>query len=126
MSAAGTRRYAVDARSTDTFGRVLWNCREHHFVADGPVHNGAPGEAVTPAELFLAGIAACGVELVQAIAKTEDVPLQGSSVEISGELDPDDPVRSDVNVFNRVHISFLLSGVTEEQGELLVDRFKKR
>jgi hypothetical protein len=66
------------------------------------------------------------VELVEAIAKTEDVALQGARVEISGELDPDDPVRSDVNVFNRVHISFLLSGVTEEQGDLLVDRFKKR
>ena len=126
MSAAETRRYAVDARSTDTFGRVLWSCREHHFVADGPVHNGAPGEAVTPAELFLAGIATCGVELVQAIAKTEDMPLESASVEISGELDPNDPVRSDVNVFNRVHLSFRLWGVTEEQGSLLVDRFKKR
>ena len=126
MSAAEIRRYAVDARSTDTFGRVLWSCRDHHFVADGPVHNGAPGEAVTPAELFLAGIATCGVELVQAIAKTEDVPLADASVEISGELDPNDPVRTDVNVFNRVHLLFRLLGVTEEQGALLVDRFKKR
>jgi uncharacterized OsmC-like protein len=108
------------------FGRVLWSCREHHFVADGPVHNGAPGEAVTPAELFLGGIATCGVELVAAIAKTEGVPLSDASVEISGELDPSDPVRSDVNVFNRVRLSFRLGGVTEEQGALLVDRFKKR
>jgi uncharacterized OsmC-like protein len=126
MAAGETRRYAVRARSTDTFGRVLWSCREHHFVADGPVHNGAPGEAVTPAELFLAGIATCGVELVAAIAKAEDVPLGDASVEISGELDPNDPVRSDVNVFNRVRLSFRLAGVTEEQGALLVDRFKKR
>lgn len=126
MSGAETRRYAIRARSTDTFGRVLWSCREHHFVADGPVHNGAPGEAVTPAELFLAGIATCGVELVEAIAKAEDVPLGDASVEISGELDPNDPVRSDVNVFNRVRLSFRLAGVTEEQGALLVDRFKKR
>jgi uncharacterized OsmC-like protein len=126
MSAGATRQYAVHARSTDVFGRVLWSCREHHFVADGPVHNGAPGEAVTPAELFLAGIATCGVELVAAIAKAEDVPLGDASVEISGELDPSDPVRSDVNVFNRVRLSFRLGGVTQEQGALLVDRFKKR
>ena len=65
MSAVETRRYDVRARSTDMFGRVLWSCRDQHFVADGPVQNGCPGEAVTPAELFLAGIAACGVELVQ-------------------------------------------------------------
>jgi uncharacterized OsmC-like protein len=126
VSAAEIRRYAVEARSTSVFGRVLWSCREHHFVADGPVHNGAPGEAVTPAELFLAGIATCGIELIQAIARAEDVPLGDASAEISGELDPNDPVRSDVNVFNRVRLSFRLAGVTEEQGALLVDRFKKR
>jgi uncharacterized OsmC-like protein len=126
MSAGETRRYEVRARSTDTFGRVLWSCREQHFVADGPVQNGCPGEAVTPAELFLAGIAACGVELVEVIAKAEEVPLEAARVEISGEIDPDDPVRSDVNVFNRVRLSFRLAGVSAEQGELLVDRFKKR
>ena len=126
MSAGETRRYEVRARSTDTFGRVLWSCREQHFVADGPVQNGCPGEAVTPAEFFLAGIAACGVELVEVIAKAEEVPLEAARVEISGEIDPDDPVRSDVNVFNRVRLSFQLAGVTAEQGELLVERFKKR
>ena len=126
MAARDTRRYDVRASSTDTFGRVLWSCREQHFVADGPVHNGCPGEAVTPAELFLAGIAACGVELLQAIAKAENAPLAGVRAEISGELDSGSPVRSDVNVFNRVRLAFELSGVTEEQGSLLVDRFKKR
>lgn len=126
MAAGDTRRYDVRASSTDTFGRVLWSCREQHFVADGPVHNGCPGEAVTPAELFLAGIAACGVELLQAIAKAENAPLAGVRAEISGELDSGSPVRSDVNVFNRVRLAFELSGVTEEQGSLLVDRFKKR
>ena len=68
MSLVETRRYAVSARSTDTFGRVLCDCRDHHFVVDGPVQNGCPGEEVTPAELFLAGIASCGVELVQVFA----------------------------------------------------------
>jgi uncharacterized OsmC-like protein len=126
VSAGDTRRYAVRARSTDTFGRVLWSCRDQHFVADGPVQNGCPGEAVTPAELFLAGIAACGVELVAVIARAEEVPLAATSVEIAGEIDPDDPVRSDVNVFNRVRLSFALEGVTAEQADLLVDRFKKR
>jgi uncharacterized OsmC-like protein len=126
MSVGETRRYGVQARSTDTFGRVLWSCRDQHFVADGPVHNGCPGEAVTPAELFLAGIAACGVELVEVIARAEDVPLTAASAEIAGEIDPDDPVRSDVSVFNRIRLSFTLEGVTAEQAELLVDRFKKR
>jgi len=126
MSAVETRRYDVRARSTDMFGRVLWSCRDQHFVADGPVQNGCPGEAVTPAELFLAGIAACGVELVQVIAKAGDVPLRAVRAEITGELDPANPVRDDVNVFNSVWLSFELAGVTEEQGRGLVEGFKRR
>ena len=124
MLAAATRRYEVGARSTDTFGRVLWSCRDQHFVADGPVHNGCPGEAITPAELFLAGVATCGVELLEVIARAEEVPLESASVEITGEIDPSNPVRPDVSVFNSVRLSFHLSGVTEPQATHLVERFK--
>lgn len=126
MSTVETRRYEIRARSTETFGRVLWSCRDQHFVADGPVQNGCPGEAVTPAELFLAGIATCGVELVQVIAKAGDVPLRAVRAEITGELDPTNPVRDDVNVFNSVRLSFELAGVTEDQGRELVEGFKRR
>jgi hypothetical protein len=48
---------------------VLCTARDQHFVIDGPVQNGCPGEAVTPPEAFLTGVAACGVELVQVIAR---------------------------------------------------------
>jgi uncharacterized OsmC-like protein len=126
MSAVEARRYGVRARSTDTYGRVLWSCRDQHFVADGPIQNGCPGEAVTPAELFLAGIAACAVELVQVIAKAGGVALRAVRAEIAGELDPANPVRDDVNVFNSVRLSFELTGVTEEQGRELVEGFKRR
>ena len=126
MSAVDVRRYGVSARSTDTFGRVLWSCRDQHFVADGPVHNGCPGEAVTPAELFLAGIATCGVELLQVLARAGDVPLETASVEIAGELDPANPVRDDVNVFNSVTLSFALTGVSEAQADELLEAFKRR
>jgi uncharacterized OsmC-like protein len=126
MSTVEPRRYGIRARSTDTFGRVLWSCRDQHFVADGPVQNGCPGEAVTPAELFLAGVAACGVELVEVIARANDVPLRAVRVEITGELDPANPVRDDVNVFNSVRLAFALAGVTEEQGRALVESFKRR
>ena len=126
MSAVETRRYDVRARSTAVFGRVLWSCRDQHFVADGPVQNGCPGEAVTPAELFLAGIASCGVELLQVIAKASELPLRAVRVEIAGELDPGNPVRDDLNLFNSVRLSFELAGVTDEQGRELVEGFKRR
>ena len=36
------------------------------------------------------------------------------------------PVRPDVSLFNTVRISFDLSGVTQEQGDDLVTRFRQR
>ena len=126
MTQGEVRNYAVHARSTDAFGRVLCNVRNHHFVVDGPVQNGAPGEEVTPAELFLTGIAACGVELLQSFAKAEQIPLRGVKVDIAGTLDRGNPVRQDFSVLNSVHLRFQLSGVTEAQGTLLIDRFKGR
>jgi hypothetical protein len=53
----------------------------HHFVVDGPAQNGCPGEAITPAEHFLAGVATCGVELVQVLAKSEGIPVSGIAVD---------------------------------------------
>ena len=126
MTANEVRNYAVRARSTDTHGRVLCNVRNHHFIVDGPVQNGAPGEEVTPAELFLTGIAACGVELVQSFAKAGAIPLRAINVDIAGALDRANPVRKDVSVLNSVQVKFHLAGVTNAQGAALVDRFKSR
>lgn len=126
MTQGEVRSYAVSARSTDTFGRVLCSTRNHHFVVDGPVQNGCPGEAITPAELFLAGVGACGVELLHVIARDEQVPLRSVNVEISGTLDRGNPVRRDVTVFNSVHLRFDLKGVTQAQGAALIDKFKGR
>ena len=119
-------RYEVAARSTEVFGRVLCSAREHHFVIDGPVQNGCPGEELTPAEAFLAGIAACSVELISVFAKAEDVPLQSVKAAIEGDLDRDNPVRADVTVFNRVGLRIELEGVDGGRAEQLVERFKGR
>src|SRR5262249_54768418 len=67
---ADIREYQVRASSTDTFGRLLCNSRHHYFVVDGPTQNGCPGEALTPPEIFLAGVVTCGVELVQVSRRT--------------------------------------------------------
>lgn len=126
MSTVQPRRYDIAARSTDTFGRVLWSCRDQHFVADGPVQNGCPGEAVTPAELFLAGIATCGVELVQVLAKDAGLAIGDVSAAVEGVLDPAQPVRDDVRVFNSVRIRFELAGVDTAAARELVEGFKRR
>jgi uncharacterized OsmC-like protein len=120
------RSYEVDARSTDVFGRVLWSCRDQHFVADGPVHNGCPGEAVTPAELFLAGIASCSVELVQVVARADETSVGSVRAQISGDIDPEHPVREDVTVFTSVRLELEVGGVDQTEAERLVEQFKRR
>jgi uncharacterized OsmC-like protein len=122
---AEVRAYTVHARSTDTFGRVLCNTRNHHFIVDGPLQNGCPGEALTPAELFLASIAACGVELVQVIGREQQLAAR-VGVEIEGAIDRANPVRKDLTVFNTVRLRFDLKGVTRAQGNDLIERFKGR
>ena len=126
MAQTDLRECSVKARTTETFGRVLCSARNHHFVVDGPVQNGCPGVALTPPELFLSGVASCGVELVQVIARDQKVPLEEVRVEITGTIDRANPVRPDLTLFNSVQLRFDLKGVSEEQGKQLIESFKRR
>jgi uncharacterized OsmC-like protein len=127
MTAQGdVRVYAARGASTTTFGRVLCSARDQHFVADGPPQNGCPGEAASPAEYFLAGVASCGVELVQVLAREHNLPLSTVEVVIEGRVDRAAPVRPDVTLFNEVSVGFTLGGLSEEQAQDLVARFRRR
>src|SRR5215472_489086 len=126
MADTHLRRYEAKAASTDVFGRVMCTVRNHHYVIDGPAQNECPGEEVTPGELFLSAVASCGVELVQVIAKSEGIPLQGIQVAIQGVMDRSQPVRSDVSLFNSVSLQFQMQGVSENQAKQLVEKFKGR
>jgi uncharacterized OsmC-like protein len=126
MAPSDIRQYEARATSTDTFGRVLCSARNHHFVIDGPEQNGCPGEEVTPAEMFLAAVASCGVELVQVLAKSAGISLQRIDVTIQGLMDRSKPVRSDVTLFNSVSLRFRMNGVTDGDAKQLVEKFKGR
>ncbi|HSA55144.1 MAG TPA: OsmC family protein, partial [Gemmatimonadaceae bacterium] len=107
-------------------GRVLCNAREHHFIVDGPVQNGCPGEELTPPELFLSAVASCGVELLQVIAKDQNVPLAGASVRVWAMMDRSRQSRSDVTLFNTVQLDFEVAGCDAGQAAALVEGFKRR
>ena len=128
MTAPGSmiRDYEISAQSTSVFGRVLCSARTHHFIVDGPIQNGCPGEEVTPPELFLGSVAACGVELVHVIARDEKVPLESVSVRVHGAVDRGNQTRTDVTTFNRVELDFVLTGVDGKQAAALVEGFKRR
>lgn len=126
MPDSDIRQYQATGRSTDTFGRVLCSVRNHHFIVDGPQQNGCPGEEVTPAEIFLAAVASCGVELLQVLAKSSAIPLTVITVRIHGMMDRSKPVRPDVSLFNSVRLEFQLAGVSDGQARQLVEKFKGR
>jgi organic hydroperoxide reductase OsmC/OhrA len=120
------RNYSVSARSTETFGRVQCQARHHEFLIDGPVQNGCPGEEVTPPEAFLAGVAACAVELVQVIARQQGHENVGVAAQLQATLDRGNPVRADYTVFNSVRMDLEISGISSEVAFELAEQFKKR
>jgi uncharacterized OsmC-like protein len=123
---ATIREYEVHGRSTDIFGRVLCSAREHHFIVDGPVQNGCPGEEVTPVEVFLSAVAACGVELLQVIARERSLPLGRVGVRIRGLVDRGAQARTDVTTFTTVRMHFDLAGTDGAAAAALVEGFKRR
>jgi uncharacterized OsmC-like protein len=125
-AASTLREYDISARSTDIFGRVMCSAREHHFIVDGPIQNECPGEEITPAEAFLSGVAACGVELIHVIAKDQNAPLKRVVVKIHGVVDRANQARAGVTTFNSVHIEVTLWGVDQSQANSLVEGFKGR
>jgi uncharacterized OsmC-like protein len=105
---------------------VLCSARDHHFIIDGPVQNGCPGEEVTPVELFLSSVAACGVELVHVIARDQKAPLDRVSVRIHAMVDRARQSRSDVTTLNSVRLDFTLTGTDDAHAAALVEGFKRR
>jgi uncharacterized OsmC-like protein len=127
MTAPATiREYDISARSTPVFGRVMCSARDHHFIVDGPVQNGCPGEEVTPPELFLSSIAACGVELVHVIAKDEKKTIDSVELRVHGIVDRGKQARTDVTTFNRIELDFVISGTDWKTAAALVEVFKRR
>ena len=111
----------VQSSSTTTPGRAINYVRDHQLVIDEPTHLGGPGEQITPAEAFLAGVSACGVLLVQGRARDTSVRLDRVEATIEGIRQ-----RSDTSVFQRIEIRFLLAGPSHAEAIDLVDHYKRR
>ena len=120
------REFDVSARSTDVFGRVQATVRDHHFIIDGPVQNGCPGEEITPVEVFLSAVAACGVELIHVIAKQDNLPLDRVAVKIHAWNDRTKQARADLTTLNSVRLDFTVWGADNAQAAALVEGFKRR
>ena len=109
----------VRSASTATPGRAVNQVRNHQLVIDEPTHLGGPGEQITPAEAFLAGVSACGVLLVQGRARDSGVRLDRVEADIEAFRR-----RSDTSVFQRIEMRFRLSGPTQAEAIDLVEHYK--
>jgi uncharacterized OsmC-like protein len=111
----------VVSSSSATPGRAVNQVRNHQLVIDEPTHLGGPGEEITPAEAFLAGVSACGVLLVQGRARDTGVRLDHIEAAIEGVRH-----RSDTSVFERIDMRFRLSGPSQAEAVDLVEHYKRR
>jgi uncharacterized OsmC-like protein len=109
----------VRSRSTLTPGRSISEIRQHQLVIDEPTHLGGPGEEITPADAFLAGVAACGVLLVQGRARDTSVKLDSIDVRLEAVRD-----RRDTSIFQRIDMLFHLTGPSPAQALDLVEHYK--
>jgi uncharacterized OsmC-like protein len=109
----------VHSASTSTPGRAVNQVRNHQLVIDEPTHLGGPGEQITPAEAFLAGVSACGVLLVQGRARDSGVRLDQVEVTIEAIRH-----RRDTSVFQRIDMLFRLSGPTKTEAIDLVEHYQ--
>ena len=78
-----TLAHTVHTYSTGTLGRAICNARTHHFVSDD-----VGGDAVGAGELFLSGVSACAVNMVERLANQDKIPLQWMDVSIEAYRDP--------------------------------------
>lgn len=124
MPAVEDHDYVVRGTSTATFGRVLVNARDQHLVVDGPIHNGCPGEAMTPVEVFLGGVVGCAVELVQAVARDRGIQLAEVKARMGATIDRAHAVRSDLTLFSSATLQFTFRGIGDEDAAALVKAFK--
>jgi uncharacterized OsmC-like protein len=108
----------VTSTSTEVPGRTLNTARHNHFVIDSP--NG-PGEALSTGEAFLSGISACGVTLVQGVARERGVALDHLSVGITGVRLTSNPAD-----FDHIDVSFMYRGPTLEEAQQLTATWQAR
>lgn len=115
-----TLAYRVHGYSTGTPGRAICNARNQHFVSDD-----VGGDAVGAAELFLSGVSACAVNMVERLARQDQIPVQWMDVSVEAYRDPN-KAAGEVTVFDAIRVHFEMWGVAPEQAESLVETWKRR
>jgi uncharacterized OsmC-like protein len=105
----------VKTSSSGTAGRSIGEVRQHYFVADDP----AIGEAMTAADFFVSGIAACAANHMELKAHREGLPLQRIQVALEARRD-----QLDTSVFLGMDIHVRFFGTNEGIAQTLLDSYR--
>ncbi len=127
MADEGAATNQVKSYTSGTQGRVLCSARGQHWVIDESASAGGPGEAIGPVEAFLSGISACAVGMIERLAIESKVPLKWAEVTVD-ELRHMEarPARDNLTVLEEVRLRIDLTGPSQEQGQELVEAYKRR
>ena len=112
--------YQARTYSSGTVGRSICNARNHHWVSENP-----GGDALGAGELFCASMAACAVNMVERIAKTENRRLDSMEVNVAVYTDKDKPA-GDVSIYDAARVKFEMWGVSDDDARYLVKIWKQR
>lgn len=101
--------------------------RSNNFLVDDYAmapYNG-PGEEPGAAELFLSGVTACAVLMLERIARTDGLPLEHVHASMEASRDPD-AARPGPATFDSTRLTLEFRGLTDEQAGQLVSTFKAK
>jgi uncharacterized OsmC-like protein len=115
-----TLAYKARCFSSGAQGPAICNARPHAGVADD-----SGGEEIGAGEMFFGGIAACAVNMVERIAKQEQIPLDWMDVSVESYRDPEKP-QGEHTLYDDVRVHFQMWGVDDDQGQHLVNTWKQR
>ena len=108
----------VRSSSSGVIGRAVSDARGQRLSLDSSAR--PQPDALTNSEAFLAGIASCGVTLIEMHAQDKGIPLKRMDVTIEGVRTAADPTR-----FAGITMRFALVGVAQGQAEDLIQTYRQ-
>lgn len=92
--------FKVVAKKTDVGLQVESDARGFKFIMDEPEELGGTNTGMNPVEAILCALGSCQTIVAYAFAGANGIELEGFSVELEGDLDPDGFMGIDENVRN--------------------------
>ena len=115
-----TLAYAASTNSSGIEGRAICNARTNHWVSDD-----GGGDAVYSGELFLSGISSRAVNMVERLARTDNIVLEWMEVSLESYRDASAD-HGELTLYDAIRIKFEMWGVEDEDALNLVELWKKR